>query len=202
MLINIVMKELFIPFYIPNLEEIQIELKNSITHDYKGIDKPHAFNHTHLHMIQFCPTFMDWFLPKCKAVVRLYRFYITPPRQQLGAHIDGGTISVPFGINIPVYGCKNTYHSYYETTDDNLITDPGHNGYQSGRLVKDQYKCKLISEVEIVRPYVTNNEILHGVRNDTDDYRIMFTVRWALHPTKFRSIEEVMVVDELKLGQP
>jgi hypothetical protein len=45
-----------------------------------------------------------------------------------------------------------------------------------------------------------NNTILHGVRNDSNEYRVMFTVRWPLHSTLFRNVEEVMDTSDLLLG--
>lgn len=74
-------------------------------------------------------------------------------------------------------------------------------GYLLAWLVKDESKLRLISEkIEILRPYVVNNSILHSVRNDSDEYRVMFTVRWPLHKVLFRNIEEVMDTSDLMLG--
>jgi hypothetical protein len=41
------------------------------------------------------------------------------------------------------------------------------------------------------------NDVMHNVKNFNDSVRIMFTVRWGLHPTKFRTIDEVMDTTDL-----
>jgi len=194
------MNELSIPFTIPNLEEIQTELLFSIDHNYKARCDTHAFSYTAKYMTEHCPKFMSWFMPKVKIPVRIFRYYVTPPHTSLGAHIDGVSPTSPFGINIPIIGTKNTYHCYYDTPKDNIYaTSP--NGYLGAWLVKDHTKLKLIGEeMEVMRPYVMNNSILHGVRNDSDEYRVMFTIRWPLHHTLFRNVEEVMDTSELLLG--
>jgi hypothetical protein len=192
------MKELSIPFTIPNLEEIQIELLSAIDHDYKSVTGPHAFSYTSDIMAERCPKFMSWINPKLKAPVRIFRYYVTPPNTSLGAHIDGINPTSPFGLNIPVTGTKNTYHCFYDTPADNKIeftTD----GYLGHIAVKDESRLKLVAdEIEVLRPYVMNNSVLHGVRNDSDEYRIMFTVRWRLYQ---RILEDLIDTTELMLGQ-
>jgi len=193
------MKELYIPFTIPNLESIQKELLDAIDHDYKEATVPHAFTYGEKYMLESCPQFMGWLKPRLRLPVRIYRYYVTPPHQSLGIHIDGANPTVPFGINIPVIGTKNTYHSYYETDPDNLeVRVP--TGYLGGTHPKDLSKLKLTTELEIMRPYVINNEILHGVRNDSDEHRVMFTVRWAIHEKLARNIQDCMHVADLQLG--
>jgi hypothetical protein len=195
------MNELSIPFTIPNLEEIQTELLSAIDYDYKKVVGTHAFSYTYTHMIENCPKFMEWLMPKVKAPVRVFRYYITPPHTSLDAHIDGVDPTSPFGINIPVTGTQNTYHCFYDTSKDNIYaTSP--NGYLGSWLAKDQTKLKLIGEeIEVMRPYIMNNSILHGVRNDSDEHRVMFTVRWPLHNTLYRKLEDVMDTSDLLLGQ-
>jgi hypothetical protein len=197
--INIHMKELYIPFEIPNLELVQKELLEAIEHDYKVAVKPHAFVYVESYMQEKCPTFMSWLKPKLKQPVRIYRYYVTPPYQKLPIHIDGASITVPFGLNIPVTGCKNTMHTYYKTPKSNL-SYVGGAGYLARCEPKDYTKLEKVVDLEIDRPYVTNNEEFHSVTNDTDGYRIMFTVRWAVHPTKFRTVYDVMDTTELMLG--
>lgn len=198
------MKELSIPFSIPNLEEIQQELLAAIKHDYKDPKyiHNHAFTYDTPYMQVACPTLMEWLLPRCIAPIRMLRYYVTPPHTVAPIHIDGIDPRLPFGINIPVTGCKNTYHTYYDTTEDNLIQSPSVDGSFYGAILpKDQSKLTVLEELEITRPYVINNEILHGIRNDSDDYRVMFTVRWILHPTRWRSIDECMNTTDLRLGE-
>lgn len=193
------MKELFIPFEIPNLEAIQAELLAAIDHDYTEAHEPHAFTFNEKYMREKCPRFMAWLKPKLKQPVRLYRYYVTPPNQSLRVHIDGDDPTVPFGLNIPILGCNNTLHTYYKTDPDNL--DFGiHSGYLGGTHPKDLSKLEKIVDLEITRPYVINNEVPHGVVNNSDKHRIMFTIRWEVHPLKFRTVEEVIDTSDLTLG--
>lgn len=191
------MKELAIPFTVPNLEQVQAELLSAIDHDYKAVKGTHAFSYPIEHMLARCPNFMSWLVPKIKAPVRIFRYYITPPHTSLGVHIDGVNPTSPFGLNIPVAGTKNTYHSYYETTEDNMIPYSV-DGYLGHIAVKDESKLKLISDrIEVMRPYVMNNSVLHGVQNESDEYRVMFTIRWRLTQ---RVLEDVIDTSELMLG--
>lgn len=195
------MNELSIPFTILNLEEIQAELLFAIDHDYKAMVGTHAFSYPAKYMTERCPKFMAWLMPKVKVPIRVFRYYITPPHTSLEAHIDGVNPTSPFGINIPIIGTKNTYHCYYDTPKDNIYaTSP--TGYLGSWLVKDQTKLKLIGkELEVIRPYIMNNSVLHGVRNDSDEHRVMFTIRWPLHITLFRELEAVIDTSDLLLGQ-
>jgi len=190
------MKELFIPFSIPNFEVIQKELLQGIAHDYKQHTKPHAFTYVLPYMVEHCPLFMSWLAPRLKLPVRLYRYYVTPPRSSLAIHIDGTEPTVPFALNIPVLGTENTLHSFYEADEDNMEYKTGE-GYLAARQPKDRSKLKLVSQLEITRPYITNNSVFHGVTNDTDHHRIMFTVRWKIHATEARTVEECMDVSGL-----
>jgi hypothetical protein len=117
-------------------------------------------------------------------------------------HIDGIDPKLAFGLNLPLAGSKNTYHTYYDTPEDNLLVSPSKNGSFLGAIVpKDESKLIPIQEIEITRPYVINNEVLHGIRNESDEYRVMFTIRWPMHHTQWRTVEECMDTSELLLGQ-
>lgn len=192
------MNELAIPFTIPNLEEIQSELLLAIDHDYKAATTTTAFTYPAAYMLQHCPKFMSWLMPKARAPIRLFRYYITPPHTRLAAHVDGVNPTSPFGINIPVTGTKNTYHCFYDTPPDNIIYPTPQGGvYLKHISVGDHNKLNLIGEgIEVVRPYIMNNSVLHGVRNDTDQYRVMFTVRWNLF---LRNIQDVIDTSDLML---
>jgi hypothetical protein len=194
------MNELSIPFTIPKLEEIQTELLCAINHDYKKVVGTHAFSYTYDYMAHNCPKFMAWLMPKVKVPIRVFRYYITPPHTSLDAHIDGINPTSPFGINIPIIGTKNTYHCFYETSKDNIYFST--DGYLGHIAVRDSSKLNLINEkIEVLRPYIMNNSVLHGVKNESDEYRVMFNVRWPLHDTLYRKLEDVIDTSDLLLGQ-
>jgi hypothetical protein len=184
------MKDLWLPIDIPDLNQIQEELYQ-IVNIKQGITKTHAFSVDESTMIDNCPLFMDWFLPRKKEKVRLYRFYVTEPYGHLGAHIDGNKFcKVPFGMNIPVANCEHTYHIFYDCDEENIINELK-NGYLAGCVPKDRSLLKEKCRLEITRPYFTRNDILHSIENNNPTYRVMFTVRWNLHPILYRTIEEV-----------
>lgn len=195
------MKELYKPLNIPNLKIIQTELLNCIAHDYKskGI---HAFTYTVPYMEEKCPTLMAWLVPRSKLPLRLLRFYVTPPKSKLSIHIDGGGNFpvVPFGFNIPVTGCENTHMVWYNCTEDNMT--PVHPaGYLGATYPKEYSKLSELDRIEIAgsRPYLTNNSVMHGVINNTDEFRVMFTVRWTIDYVIGRTIEECFDTTDLFL---
>ena len=192
------MEELYRNIVIPNLEEIQQELLACIDHDYKIDTKPHAFTYPESYMISKCPKFMSWLKPRSKLPIRLLRFYITPPHQELDIHIDGGgsTPVVPFGLNIPVAGTKNTYMTWYKCDPDNIVSE-ARGGYLVGTHPRDINKLEVTESLEILKPCFTNNAIMHGVKNESDEYRVMFTVRWILHNKFGRAIESCIDTDGL-----
>ena len=193
-----IMEELYKNIIIPNFEEIQQELLSCIDHDYKADTKPHAFSYDESYMWFKCPKFMIWLKTRSKLPVRLFRFYITPPKQSLGAHIDGGGPSpvVSFGLNIPVAGSENTYMTWYKCDPTNLRTDHPE-GYLGGIHPKDYNNLEVIEHLEILKPCFTNNSVMHGVENNSDNYRVMFTVRWILHEKFGRTIESCIDTDGL-----
>ena len=191
------MKELYLPVVIPNFVEIQKELHNAIDHDYKEKTQPYAFTYSKSYMEEKCPIFMSWLKPRLKLPVRIFRYYITPPGKSLGPHIDGfKDLPVPFGLNIPVSGTKNTFHNVYECDPDNIeVRSP--NGYLTGLHPKDENKLKLIESLEILTPCIINNSVMHGVVNKSNEFRIMFTVRWLIHPTIGREVNECLDIGEV-----
>lgn len=184
------MEKLWIPFDIPKFETVQHELSTFVDLENRSL-KTHAFTVSEEEMIEKSPTFMEWFLSRNKMPVRIYRFYLTEPKGRLHIHIDGyKDLRVPFGMNIPVKNCQNTEHIFYQCNEDNL-KDADKDGYLGGCIPIDYNKIKKIDSLELISPHFTRNDIMHTVRNHNETYRVMFTVRWELHPTRARSIEEV-----------
>lgn len=175
----------------PNFEVIQQELSASINYDYisKGL---HAQNFSEEYITSTCPTLMSWLKPRSKSQFRLLRFYFTPGNSELPHHIDSSFVSVPFGLNIPVLNCQNTKMIWYNCSKENQNSHSADSGYQSAITPRDISKLEVIEELELIKPCFTRNDIMHNVKNFNSSVRIMFTVRWGLHPTKFRTIEEVM----------
>jgi hypothetical protein len=186
------MIELFKKVKIDGFDSVQKELLACIKHDYKS-KGVHAFTYDDNYMQESCPIFYSWLLPRLKLPVRMFRFYVTPPGEKLKAHIDGNIAyaTVPFGLNIPVVGTKNTYQIYHDCPSDN-IQGGLKTGYMGGMHPIDIDKLKEIYKLEILQPCFTRNNIMHSVENNSEEFRVMFTVRWILDPIIGRKIEEVI----------
>lgn len=190
------MEELYKFVNIPNFREVQTELLNAIDYDYQSKGK-HAKNYTAGYMKLKCPTLMNWLNGKNKSHYRLLRFYFTPPNGALEHHIDGNTPTVPFGLNIPVINCENTSMTWWNCDEDNFRIPNPDNGYLGAITPKDLSKITVKDKLELIKPCFTRNNIMHSIENPNNTTRIMFTVRWGLHPTKFRTIDEVMDTTDL-----
>jgi hypothetical protein len=194
------MEELYRFVNIPSFEQVQIELFNAIDYNYQLKGK-HANNYTPDYMRSQCPTLMTWLDSRnkfpAKFPYRLLRYYFTPAHDTLSPHIDGGNTKVPFGLNIPVLNCNNTTMTWWNCNEENTYIPPEENGYLGSIIPKDITKITPREKLELIKPCFTRNDIMHSVENPNDTIRIMFTVRWALHPTKFRTIEEVIDTDGL-----
>lgn len=190
------MEKLFTPIAVKDFEIFQKELKESLPDDFtsRGL---HAFNRDEKTMTELCPRLMSWLKSRSKMPFRLLRYYVTPPRTNLGAHIDGyKAVSVPLGLNFPIMGYRNTYQIYYDCTADNLL-DKNKGDYLDGVIPKDPAAMKEMSRIEIDRPGFVRNDIMHSVENSTDQWRVVFIVRWVLHPFIGRTIEEVFDAEDI-----
>jgi hypothetical protein len=190
------MKKLFTPINVKNFNLFQEELIKSLPLNFKD-NGLHAFNRDEETMSVMCPNLMSWLKSRSKMPFRLLRFYVTPPHTNLGAHIDGfKAVSVPLGLNFPIIGYRNTYQIYYDCPDSNL-SDKNKGGYLDGVVPIDPSAMEEIARIEIDRPGFVRNDVMHSVENDTDEWRVVFIVRWALHPFIGRTIEEVFDAEDL-----
>lgn len=188
------MKNLYVPFEIPNLEIVQQQLLKCIPESYLT-SEPKAFTCDIDVLKENCPELIDWLVSNSKVEILHYRFYITPPKARLLAHIDGGgTVpTVPFRLNIPVQNTKGTRLTFYNTSEDNKqfsIPD----GYLTSLHPIDYKKLEPIESLELLTPHFVNTSVLHGVRNPLSTYRIIFAVTWQLDHDKWRDVEEVFNV--------
>jgi hypothetical protein len=185
------MEELYKFVNIPNFDKIQLELLDAIDYDYRLKGK-HATSYLPNYMRSKCPELMEWLDARVKSPYRMLRYYFTPANDSLDHHIDGSIPRVPFGLNIPVLNCANTTMSWWECDEDNFFIPTPSSGYMGSITPKDTSKIKIKDRLELVRPCFTKNDVMHSIENPNSTIRIMFTVRWLLHPTKFRTIEEVI----------
>jgi hypothetical protein len=182
-----------------NLDIIQSELISSISHDYK--QKTHAFTYPEKYIADRCPTFWNWLRPRLFITTRLMRFYVTAPCSELPPHIDGAPITVPFGLNIPVLNCESTTMTWWQVPNDHIEVFQDHRnyGYMSSYKLVEGAKdtAEIIERIEIDRPCFVRNDIMHSVENNRDTWRIMLSIRFPLHKTRWRTLEEVMNLQNL-----
>lgn len=191
------MEELYKYVNIPNFEYIQQELLNSLW-DYEYKSKGlHAANFTEEFLCERCPTLMSWLKLRSKSAFRLLRFYFTPGYGELSPHIDSSFITVPFGLNIPVLNCENTKMIWYNCSPQNQGKPEAINGYLQGIQPLNSNILEVIDQIELVKPCFIKGDVMHSVKNFHESWRIMFTVRWGLHPIKFRKIEDVIDTTDL-----
>lgn len=185
------MKKLYTPCTVPNLKIVQEQLLKCIPESY-FTNEPKAFTCEINVLYKHCPELIKWIVHNSKTDVLHYRFYITPPKNRLLPHIDGGgTVpTVPFRLNIPVQNTKGTKLIFYNTSEDNKqfsIPD----GYLTSLHPKDYTKLDPIDSLELLSPHFVNTSVLHGVKNPLSTYRIIFAVTWQLDHDRWREVEEV-----------
>lgn len=182
---------------LPDFEQIQKELLECIDHDWtsRGLN---AFSYPEAHMEERCPTLMAWLKPRSKVAFSQFRFYVTPPHSFLEEHIDGGGVipTCAFNLNIPVANTKNTTFTWYKTDPSNLEVKKI-NGRASSFYAKDRTILEPLDKLEITAPVFVKTDILHGVQNPNDTFRLMFTVRWPIKKDAFRTIEECLITDDI-----
>ncbi len=83
-----VMKQLYFPIEVPNLETVQQQLLKCIPESYLTTD-PKAFTCDVDVLNEHCPELIKWLVDNSKVDILHYRFYITPPKSRLLPHIDG-----------------------------------------------------------------------------------------------------------------
>ena len=189
------MEEIYKQANIPKLDIMQQELLACIKHDWreKGM---HAFEYDNEYILESCPTFAAWVLPRSKVGIYLMRFYVTTPFTDLKAHIDGNEPTYPFGLNIPIVGNEGSTMDWYETTSDN-IKQITFKGYRPAWYPRKPNELKMIASVETTLPYFVKTDILHGVHNQTDHLRLMFVTRWNHTQTENRNIEDSLHTEDL-----
>jgi hypothetical protein len=185
------MEELYKFVNIPNFDKIQLELLNAIDYNYQSKGK-HAISYQPSYMRSKCPELMEWLDLRTKLPYRILRYYFTPANDVLEHHIDGSNPRVPFGLNIPVLNCANTTMTWWNCDEDNFYIPKPIGGYLGSITPKNIAKITIKDRLELVRPCFTKNDVMHSVENPNNTIRIMFTVRWFLHSTKARTIEEVI----------
>lgn len=190
------MKELYVPVVVPNFEIIQNQLKNCLLARAETSLSPFAYTIPRDDVHSVSPLLVDWVESRSLKEVLHYRIYVTPPHTRLPPHIDGGGDKpiVPFRLNIPIRGAENTKLSFYATPDSNKrIEKP--TDYLSSLHPIDVSKLKILKSLEVTTPHFINTGVMHGVKNNTSNYRVMFAVTWSAAGGDYTEIEEAFNVD-------
>jgi hypothetical protein len=164
---------------VPNLEvmtsEILTMVSPQISQNLRFWDLPviDFYKHT--------PTFFNYMKENFHRFPILFRFYNSPPFYELVPHIDNmPNARNKIGFNIPLAGTKNTAMNYYSTTEDNLETKvTGGLGGHPAQFIKDTNRLVLIDSFEVDQPTLLRTDVIHGVSNPNDSYRLILGMKFT-----------------------
>ena len=166
-------KKIKIPNFDVMTEEILKMIQPQISQKLRYWDLPFTAFQRHT------PELFKYLTTNLHRLPILFRFYNTPAYSDLPIHTDNiETAKNKIALNIPLYGTKNTTMDYYVTDIDNLhvtFTD-GIKDYPI-RLIKDNLPLTLIDSMELDSPTLIRTDILHGVRNNNNDYRLTLSLK-------------------------
>ena len=130
--------------------------------------------------------------------VRLYRFYITNPNSKLLPHVDGlRKLRSPLGLNLPIVGYNDVFMDWYSCPVDNFKDGPyGFNGAQASRIIDFKLLKHEVSTV-IDTPTFVRQDVPHGVKNTTELYRIVLSIRFQQTQAVGQEFHEVFKFTDL-----
>jgi hypothetical protein len=173
------MTELYRKIKIPQFEIITTEIltliEPQISQNLRFWDVP-AFD-----FYKFTPTFFNYLLETYYRFPILFRFYNTPPFGGLGPHIDNiDGAKNKIALNMPLFGTKNTSMDYYTTAiEDNLhLTYTQGKSYLPVQVIKDENQIKLLDSLELDTPALVRTDVIHGVKNDNNSYRLILSLKF------------------------
>ena len=162
---------------VDNFELIQTELEkatiNNVTDNIRFWDVPFVW------FKENAPLTYEFINLRKKVPVRLCRFYLTPPYDNLQPHVDGLTTNKsPIGLNLPIIGCEDTTMDWYDSPDSNLKDGPyGFNGITASRVI-DFTKLRKVDTTTIDCPTFVRTDIVHGVTNFKSTPRLVLSLRF------------------------
>jgi hypothetical protein len=130
--------------------------------------------------LRHTPVFFKYLITNFSRFPLIYRFYNTPPYEGLRPHIDNvENASNKIALNIPLLGTKNTTMDYYTTDKDNFNLR-----YTEGfkhlpvQILKDDTNVTLIDSIELDNPALVRTDVVHGVRNNNNSYRLSMSMKF------------------------
>jgi hypothetical protein len=138
------------------------------------------------------PIFYNFIESRKKFPIRLCRFYITPPFDELTPHADGLTnYRSPIGLNIPISGHENTSMDWYSCPSDNFEAgNYGFNNITASRVI-DLNKLQKIDSTIIDCPTFVRTDVVHGVTNYKSTPRLVLSIRFPYSKQFGQNFEDV-----------
>lgn len=197
------MKDLYKKFLIPNYAEIQQELISVIKHDFLSRTDVHSWTYHPASVLAKCPKLREYLNPRLKSKIRMIKFYCTPGGKHLGAHTDGISDPIPFGMNLPLLNTQGTVIRWIDCREDQRMIryyddqgDRDSSGYLNGVYVPlDEDSLPVLGELELVSPAFIKTDIMHSVYNYNDKHRLNVVFRWQLTDIDYSEPDDVIDVD-------
>lgn len=201
------MEQFFVKISIPNLEEIQQELINTIKHDFLSRTDTHSWIGDQAEILATCPAFNSFLKTRCISPVRQIKFYCTPANNFLSHHIDGSlsNFAIPFGLNIPLMNTKDTFQYWYDCPEENLMRRNSDmkslypNNYWATVDVPKNTNMPVIGKLELTTPSFTKTDIMHNVVNPTDKTRLIVVLRWNIWKPDYKEPCDVFNLEGLEV---
>lgn len=199
------MKEFYKKFVIPNYAIIAKELLDIIEHDFLSNSKVNSWIYPVDQVLDACPNLNAFLKPRLKKELEQIKYYCTPARQSLGAHVDGANIKVPFGMNLPLMNTRDTSQLWFDCPPENTITRSlagtilrdGEGFLSDVHVPKDPKIMPVIKTLELDVPAITKTDIMHSVSNPTNNTRLIVVLRWNLSEIDYSEPEDVIDLEDL-----
>lgn len=160
-----------------------LKIKETSNTENKKRIKTYAISVDTHDILNSCPILKSILEQRIKVeMIDLFRFYVTPAGTKMGIHIDGSSPKVPFGLNFPVFNSADNYMNWYDIPEDQMHLFDAHKkyGYMPSFIPKKGADLKIIQSKQIDKPYFVKTDIMHNVVNNTDNDRIILSVRFLL----------------------
>lgn len=108
------------------------------------------------------------------------RFFITPPRSSLPPHVDGFYIDPKnyWALNIPIIVSDTNHWQRWFEYDDELFR-LANNMYKFSLCARNPQNLRLKDKLVLTSPHFVNVGVFHDVFNNTDQHRIILSIRFA-----------------------
>lgn len=143
-----------------------VEFLKSNTEIFDNLDKLSLWNKiSTIEYIKYVPELVKW-TDSLSLKLREVSITVCNSKQDVPLHID--ELPVTAKINFPILNTKDTYNCWYQVPEELLATvtpiiNKFGNAYYDLENI-DLDKCKLVGEVEVVKPVVFNSQIPHMIR--------------------------------------